>query len=64
MATKKELTNIKGINEGKIDKILEAAKKLENHGFMTGNQIAQKRKNVVRITTGSTVLDELLGGGI
>lgn len=37
MATKKELTNIKGINEGKIDKILEAAKKLENHGFMTGN---------------------------
>ena len=37
MATKKELCNIKGINEGKIDKILEAAKKLENHGFMTGN---------------------------
>jgi len=28
MATKKELCNIKGINEGKIDKILEAAKKL------------------------------------
>jgi hypothetical protein len=37
MATKKELTNIKGINEAKIDKILEAGKKIENHGFMTGN---------------------------
>ncbi len=64
MATKKELCNIKGINEAKIEKILEAAKKLENHGFMTGNQLAQKRKNVIRITTGSPVLDQLLGGGI
>lgn len=57
MATKKELCNIKGINEAKIDKILEAAKKLENHGFMSGNELAEKRKNVVRITTGSSVLD-------
>lgn len=31
---------------------------------MTGNQLALKRKNVVRITTGSPVLDQLLGGGI
>jgi RecA/RadA recombinase len=31
---------------------------------MTGNELAEKRKNVVKITTGSTVLDELLGGGI
>ena len=64
MATKKELTNIKGINEAKIDKILQASKKIENHGFMSGNQLAERRKNVVRITTGSSVLDELLGGGI
>lgn len=64
MATKKELTNIKGINDAKIDKILEAARKLENHGFMSGNELAQKRKNVVKITTGSPILDELLGGGI
>jgi len=64
MATKKDLCNIKGINEGKIDKILEAAKKIENHGFISGNELAQKRKNVVRITTGSAIFDELLGGGI
>ena len=31
---------------------------------MTGNQLALKRKNVIRITTGSPVLDQLLGGGI
>ena len=64
MATKKELVNIKGINEAKIDKILEAAKKIENHGFITGSELAEKRKNIIRITTGSAVLDELLGGGI
>lgn len=31
---------------------------------MSGNEIAEKRKRVIRITTGSSVLDELLGGGI
>lgn len=31
---------------------------------MTGNELAQKRKNVIKITTGSPVLDQLLGGGI
>ncbi|CAM5998829.1 unnamed protein product [Sphagnum balticum] len=35
MATRKELANVKGINEVKIDKILEAARKIENHGFMS-----------------------------
>ena len=64
MGTKKELSNIKGINDAKIDKIMEAAKKLENHGFMTGNELAEKRKRVIRITTGSSQLDEMLGGGI
>ena len=64
MAPKKELTNVKGINQAKIDKIMEVVKKIENHGFMSGNQVAIKRKNVVKITTGSPLLDELLGGGI
>ena len=31
---------------------------------MTGNELAQKRKNIIKITTGSSSLDELLGGGI
>lgn len=64
MAPKKELTNVKGINEAKIEKILDVVKKIENHGFMSGNEVAIKRKNVVKITTGSPLLDDLLGGGI
>lgn len=31
---------------------------------MTGNEVAIKRKNIIKITTGSPVLDQLLGGGI
>ncbi|XP_020105227.1 meiotic recombination protein DMC1 homolog isoform X2 [Ananas comosus] len=51
MHTKKSLTGIKGLSEAKVDKICEAAEKLV-------------RKSVIRITTGSQALDELLGGGI
>ncbi|GMN46783.1 hypothetical protein TIFTF001_015964 [Ficus carica] len=51
MHTKKHLTGIKGLSEAKVDKICEAAEKIV-------------RKQVVRITTGSQALDELLGGGI
>ena len=64
MITKKELLNIKGITDQKIEKIQEAAMKLEAGGFTTGLGILLKRKNLLRITTGSKKLDELLGGGI
>ena len=57
MATRKELCNIKGFNEGKIDKVQEIARKIENANFITGNELVEKRKNIVRITTGSPVLD-------
>ena len=64
MAVKKELMQIKGITEQKIEKIQEAAAKLENAGFITGMGVLQNRKKVVKITTGSSKLDTLLGGGI
>lgn len=64
MATKKELLNIKGITDQKIEKIQEAAMKLEQGGFTTGLGIMLKRKNVLRISTGSKKLDQLLGGGV
>ncbi|KAM0838845.1 hypothetical protein ACQ4PT_060702 [Festuca glaucescens] len=64
MHTKKSLTGIKGLSEAKVDKICEAAEKLLTQGFMTGSDLLIKRKSVVRITTGSQALDELLGGGI
>ncbi|KAL6532366.1 Meiotic recombination protein dmc1 [Orobanche gracilis] len=64
MHTKKNLTGIKGLSEAKVEKICEAVEKIVNFGYMTGSDALLKRKSVVRITTGSQALDELLGGGI
>ena len=64
MSTRKQLSKIKGISEQKIEKIQEAAMKLEKSGFQTGYQFMIKRKNVLRITTGSKNFDDILGGGI
>ncbi|PIN11334.1 Meiotic recombination protein Dmc1 [Handroanthus impetiginosus] len=64
MHTKKSLTGIKGLSEAKVDKICEAVEKIVNFGYITGSDALLKRKSVVRITTGSQALDELLGGGI
>ncbi|GFS37194.1 DNA repair (Rad51) family protein [Actinidia rufa] len=75
MHTKKSLTGIKGLSEAKVDKICEAAEKIvflnffpsnlsQNYGYITGSDALLRRKAVVRVTTGSLALDELLGGGI
>ncbi|XP_039116663.1 meiotic recombination protein DMC1 homolog isoform X3 [Dioscorea cayenensis subsp. rotundata] len=67
MHTKKSLTSIKGLSEAKVEKICEAAEKLVNVGYVTGSDLLIKRKSVIKITTGSQALDELLGvyeGGI
>ncbi|KAH7298259.1 hypothetical protein KP509_25G033900 [Ceratopteris richardii] len=64
MHTKKTLTAIKGLSEAKVDKIVEATEKLIHFGYVTGNEILNRRKCVVHITTGSHALDEILGGGI
>ena len=39
MAMRKDLLNVKGISEAKLDKIQEAAMKIEKVGFQTGLQI-------------------------
>lgn len=61
---KKNLITIKGISEAKADKILQEASKLVVMGFKSATEIHQIRSNIVCITTGSTELDRLLGGGI
>lgn len=64
MDVKKNLAKVKGISEGKLDKIVEAAMKIEGLGFINGLEYLEKRKEVLTITTGSQKLDELLQGGI
>ena len=65
MVTRKELLNIKGISDAKLDKMIEAAQKIESSlGFFTASDIMTRRQHIRRITTGSENLDKLLLGGI
>ncbi|KAI7899547.1 meiotic recombinase Dmc1, partial [Cokeromyces recurvatus] len=64
MMTKKSLLKIKGLSETKVDKIKEAAIKIQGPGFVTAKEIAIQREKVVKISTGSKQLNTLLGGGI
>ncbi|KAF9350711.1 Meiotic recombination protein dmc1 [Mortierella sp. AD094] len=64
MMTKKSLCRIKGLSEAKVDKIKEAAAKLQSASFITGLEYSVQRKKVIVISTGAKQLDELLGGGI
>lgn len=64
MRTKKQLSGIKGLSEAKVEKILEAAGKLCTCGFISGVESLKKRQEVVKVSTGSSALDKLLGGGI
>ena len=57
---KKTLINVKGLSEGKIDKIIEAAHQLVDMGFSTAKAFFEKRKNMVFLRTGSDALDQLL----
>ena len=61
---KKQLINVKGLSEAKVDKICEAAQKIVNLGFQTASTYFEKRQQMVHLTTGSTSLDQLLGGGV
>ncbi|KAK8842554.1 Meiotic recombination protein dmc1 [Tritrichomonas musculus] len=65
METKKKLANVKGISDAKVEKIITAANSLDtSFSFMSGNDCLARRQKVVHVSTGSSELDKLLGGGI
>ncbi|GAB4819384.1 hypothetical protein N2152v2_006430 [Parachlorella kessleri] len=66
MYSKKRLSEIKGLSEAKVEKILEAAKKsCKGFGIQTAKDYeAQRLREIVHISTGCAALDEILGGGI
>ncbi|KAK9055565.1 hypothetical protein SSX86_026649 [Deinandra increscens subsp. villosa] len=61
---RKELLQIKGISEAKVDKIVEAASKLVPLGFTSAGQLHAQRQEIIQISSGSKELDKILDGGI
>ncbi|KAG6414278.1 hypothetical protein SASPL_126996 [Salvia splendens] len=71
-APRKELLQIKGISDAKVDKIIEAgtfsctslmASKLVPLGFTSATQLHAQRLEIIQITSGSKELDRVLEGG-
>lgn len=53
-----------GIGEKTAEKIIKAAQDMEKMGFLSAEEIWEKRKVLKRISTGSQNFDDLIGGGI
>ncbi len=64
VASPMELKEVAGLGDGTADKAIKAARDALEMGFESADILAEKRKLVGRITTGSTEIDSLIGGGI
>ena len=59
-----ELAEQAELGEAVAAKIIQGAKKLANiGGFISGNALLERRREVQKLTSGTAALDELLGGG-
>jgi len=63
-ASMSELKEVAGLGEGTAEKAIKAARDSLDMGFESADILAEKRKLVGRLTTGSKELDALIGGGI
>ncbi|MCO5591955.1 hypothetical protein L7F22_045948 [Adiantum nelumboides] len=61
---KKDLLQIKGLSEAKVEKIIEAASKLVPMGFTSASQLHAQRCEIIQISSGSKELDKILEGGV
>jgi DNA repair protein RadA len=53
-----------GIGEAMAEKVIEAARKSMAITFVRGDELVELRKNIRKLTTGCSSLDQLLDGGI
>jgi DNA repair protein RadA len=63
MATIRELVQV-GIGDRKAFEIIDAARSASSLSFIRVDELFEKRKNILHLTTGSKKLDELLGNGL
>ena len=62
--TPSDLADAAELGEGVSAKIISAARKMADiGGFVSGNEILKSRSEVLKLTSGCSSVDELLGGG-
>lgn len=60
----REIMSRSGLGEEAAFKMCEEARRLMNIGFVKAAELWERRKNLLRCTTGSKELDEILGGDV
>ena len=60
----RELISKTGLSQETALKISQEARRIMNFGFVRATEIWERRKSMVRCTTGSKELDNMFGGGI
>lgn len=60
MVTSRNLLKIKGFSEAKVDKIKECALKLIANGFISATELSERRKFILKLSTGSKVFPLLI----
>lgn len=63
VASPGELVEAAGFTEASARKVIQAARKAMNMGFESGDELLERRKNLLKITTSSKAFDGLIGGG-
>ncbi len=63
VATPGELTDASGVSESAARKMIQAARQMLDMGFVSGEDVLEKRKSVNKISVGSPSFDKLMGGG-
>lgn len=58
-----KLVDASGVSEVVARKMIQAARDNLNMGFRTGTEMLKKRDTVMKISTGSKNIDEMMGGG-
>ncbi len=64
VATPGELVEASGVGDAVAKRMIAAAREMLDMGFLSGLDFYEKRKNLLRVSTGSKELDKLFGGGI
>ncbi|MFX0013076.1 MAG: DNA repair and recombination protein RadA [Promethearchaeota archaeon] len=59
-----ELVAVGNLGEATSRKIIQAARDALDFGFTTAEEVLERRRNMLKIATGSASLDDLFGGGV
>src|SRR3989344_856375 len=59
-----QLTELAGASEAVARKMIQCARDALDMGFESGEELLKRRERVIKIKTGSTAVDGILGGGI